>query len=87
MSFPGDTIAEGFGYSLAYHGGDKQSASYMKDGIILTIWNQGSRLEARLEFIWKILVIRTPNFALPSENWKVFEDQIVLAKNRLGEEE
>lgn len=87
MGLPGDTIARGLGYSLAYHGGDGQSASYMKDGIILTIWHQGSKLEARLEFVWKLLVVRTPNFALPNKNWEVFESQIVVAKDRLGEEE
>lgn len=87
MSFPGDTIAKELGYSLAYHGGDGQSASYMKDGVILTIRNQDSKLEARLEFIWKLLVIRTPNFALPNKNWEIFESQIVAAKDRLGGED
>ena len=87
MSFPGDTIAKDFGYTLAYHEGNKQSATYMKDGIILTIWSKEGRLEARLEFMWKLLVIRTPNFALPNENWEIFESQITVAKDRLGVEE
>ena len=87
MSFPGDTIAKELGYSLSFHGGARQSASYMKDGIILTIWNQNNRLEARLEFVWKLLVIRTPNFAMPNKNWEIFESQITVAKDRLGGEE
>lgn len=87
MDFPGDTIAKDLGYSLAYHGGDRQSASYMKDGIILTIWTKDSKLEARLEFIWKLLVVRTLNFALPNRNFEILESQITVAKDRLGEGE
>ena len=86
MDLPGLEEAREFGYSLSYHGGDRQSASYMKDGRILTIWHKGSRLEARLEFVWKLLVVRTPNFTFPSKNWEVFESQITVAKDRLREE-
>ena len=85
MDLPGLEEAREFGYTLSYHGGDRQSASYMKDGRILTVWRRGSRFVARLEFVWKLLVIRTPNFTFPSKNWEVFESQITVAKDRLGE--
>jgi len=86
MDLPGYKEALDLGYSLNYHGGDRKSATYTKDGIHLTIRYKKDNLEAYLEYIWKLLVIKTPNFTFPNKNFGIFENQVFLAKTRLEDE-
>ena len=86
MDLPGYEEALDLGYTVRYYGGDKKSASYMKNGVLLTIVSKEYGLEAHLELVWKLLLVKTPSFTFPNENFKVFENQVLLAKDRLGKE-
>ena len=96
MELPGYKEALDLGYTLCYYGSDKKSATYMKQGVALTILSSNvsfhlyahneARLEARLELVWGLLIVKTPSFDFPNENFKVFESQVFLAKDRLGED-
>ena len=87
MDLPGYKEALDLGYSLNSHGGDRKSATYVKEGVFLTIWYKDSNLEACLDFVWKLLVIKAPNFTFPNINFELFETQVFLVKAKLGEEE
>ena len=83
MNLPGYEEAISLGYYLNYYAGGGNSATYTKEGIQLTIKYKGDSLEACLEYIWKLLVIKAPSFSFPNKNFKEFESQMLLVKIRL----
>ena len=81
---PGEKEAFELGYRLHYYCADRVSwATYLKDEIFLVVWEVENCLRARLDCIYKMLVIKTPDFSFPNKNFQVFEGQIIEVKNKL----
>lgn len=73
MDAPGYKEAVLAGYSLYVRAGIEK-ACYDKDGITLTVWNNG---RAELSFIWGVLTVTTGIFNWPHPTWRnVFEKRL-----------
>jgi len=73
LNLPGQALAEELGYSLLAYGGEKQSATYVKDGIWLTVYADSTAdLSSKIGMVW----LKIDNFQFPHPRFAVFEKQI-----------
>lgn len=70
---PGYNEAYKLGYTLYIHSGNKKSATYIKDGIGLTVTDNG---KATLSAIYKMVVLKIDSFSFPHKLIHTFENQI-----------
>lgn len=83
---PFEHEARALGYSIYAHSTNRQSATYLKDGIGLDVhYDSQGRMVGKLSFIWRLLTISTGEFSLPHPNLSLFEKQVVSAQIRLAE--
>jgi hypothetical protein len=71
---PGYEFAKEKGYSLSFHSGDKKSATYTKNGLSLTCWDNNT---AKLQGFYKIVCLSVDKFSYPNINFETFERQIL----------
>ena len=72
-NMPGQADAEQLGYSLLSYGGDKQSATYVRNGIWLTVYADST---AELSSMIGIVKLSIDRFQFPHPRFAVFEKQI-----------
>ena len=73
LNLPGEEIAKERGYSLLSYGSEKQSATYIKDGIWLTLYADST---AELSSMIGIVKLGTDRFEWPHPRFAMFEKQI-----------
>jgi len=85
---PGGVQAEELGYSLRYCGGDYKSATYIKDGVFLDIWEKAKgdnvELAAKISLMDGMITVSTFDFAFPHKSFHAFEQKILDMKRLLG---
>src|SRR3990167_4929021 len=73
LNLPGQAIAEELGYSLLAYGGNKQSATYVKDGIWLKVYADST---AELSSLLGIVTLSIGGFQFPHPHFGFLEKQI-----------
>lgn len=69
---PFSAEAKARGYTLHSYSGGKESASYIKDGVYLTVWRSG---KAELS-ITDGMILAKLDFSLPNKNFDAFENRM-----------
>ncbi|HKZ40567.1 MAG TPA: hypothetical protein VJ044_06365 [Candidatus Hodarchaeales archaeon] len=73
LNLPGQAIAQELGYSLLASGGNKQSATYVKDGIWLKVFADST---AELSSMIGLVTLSIGGFQFPHPRFAVLEKQI-----------
>ena len=73
LNLPGQALAEELGYSPLAYGGEKQSATYVKDGIWLTVYADST---AELSSILGLVTLSIGGFQFPHPRFDFLEKQI-----------
>ena len=73
IKFPGQDEAKNLGYILYSSAGDKSQATYSKDGIYLTVKDDGTAFLGAQQGMIRVVIER---FAFPNANFTIFEKQI-----------
>ena len=73
VKFPGQDEAKTLGYILYSSAADRSQATYSKDGIYLTIKDDGTAFLGAQQGMIRVVIER---FAFPNSNFSIFEKQI-----------
>lgn len=74
---PGRQEAQEMGYSLYSYSGSGEMARYRNEGgICLKVWKVSGRLQARLVYVYGLIVLSTEDMAFPNRNFALFENQL-----------
>jgi len=74
-NLPGCAEANRLGYSLHHYAGNGQSASYVKDGIFLEVYNDGDT--AKLTVAIGLISLSTGDFQFPHPRFDIFEKVMI----------
>lgn len=94
-TLPMQIVAEGYGYTVHHHSGDRKHACYVKDGVFLDVWDTGNTMvcgkpdiQAELSFVvsnrhW--MQVKSGKMSFPHPNFTGYEIDMFWAKNKLVE--